>query len=370
MLTGARGKAVLTKIKASAPKRKPPTKTLLQPSPAQKPLKPASFIPRSRAPPVPTVVYQDRAVMVLNKPAGLISQAAKEEYGLGIYSMGSWIDAYCDKFSPSEKPKTVHRLDKATSGAFILAKTIHAGHDLSRQFQQRTVGKTYLAVVAGVPSTRSGRMSSRLTVDDDGRPVEVNVKPTLKDATHEDEDLEGRLAEADWEVLASSKNLLDHGVSLLRLQLLTGHKHQLRIQLASILKTPVFGDRLYGGSHLASLEPGSLPAALRNHLFLHASSLALDRYAKTGRKIRLHVSVPPPRYFVHLCDAADIKHALTYVERYGGLSLGGIDIDFSDDARKKEVAETLGGVWMPDMDVKVKQPKRSTNKYDSSVLDG
>lgn len=182
----------------------------------KKPLKPHQLTQVKEA-----IVYQNEHWIVLNKPQGLATQG-----GTGITESVDQIMAAL--FEPS--PKLTHRLDKDTSGALLLAKTLESARWLTHMFKEGTINKTYLALVVGIPQQETGiinlpmcKLPGKL-----GERMVVDAQEGLEAITH-------------YRVLEARNNL-----ALLELKPKTGRMHQLRLHCAE-LGTPVLGDGKYGG---------------------------------------------------------------------------------------------------------------------------
>lgn len=189
------------------------------------------------------VLYEDADVIVVDKPAGIISHSR------GRYwhepSVASFIRDKT-KDMTGDRAGIVHRLDRATSGVMIAAKTESAQAYLQKQFAARTVKKQYIAIVLGTPEHATARIEAPLLRNPS------NPKTFMVDIT-------GKQAVTTYEVAAS-----DNGVSKVILTPLTGRTHQLRVHMQYI-HHPILGDDLY--SHQSHKEP---------RLFLHASSLTIQ----------------------------------------------------------------------------------------------
>lgn len=179
---------------------------------------------------VPEVVYEDEDVLVVNKPSGLLSEAKGE---------------YCPEKTLADYGFIAHRLDRDTSGVMILAKNEEVQKFLKKQFQNRTVHKTYYAVVPGVLKLPEARIDLPL-LRDLKRPTTFRVDPN------------GREAETFYKVVKVSD---DGELSLVELRPTTGRTHQLRVHMKYLGHT-IMGDMVYGG-----------PTADR--LYLHAGSLEI-----------------------------------------------------------------------------------------------
>lgn len=257
------------------------------------------------------VVYADRSIIVLNKPAGLIcqgSEASSENKPRDVDKFNDLLRDVKDTFALESLPYPVHRLDKATTGTLLLARSSSAARQFSQQFQSRVVEKTYLALVRGGEKSfpaRSGEIRDALEFND-GR---VSIG----------ESCAAKFAATDWELIASSPTA---PLSLLRLTLHTGLKHQLRIHLAHSLHTPILGDNLYARSSISE-KIAKITRLPEKRIFLHAAQLTLSRYRKSGpnKRFRLRIGAPIPKDFLVICRDAGIALDHIYVD--GGVSVDG-----------------------------------------------
>lgn len=160
----------------------------------------------------PEVIYEDENVIVVNKPAGLLSEAKGE---------------YCPERTLADFGLICHRLDRDTSGVMILAKTPEVQKFLKKQFQDRKVHKTYVAVVKGRPKLDEARIDLPM-MRDKKRPTTFRV------------DAGGKEAETFYKVLQSNGEY-----SLIELKPTTGRTHQLRVHM-KYLGHPIVGDLVYG----------------------------------------------------------------------------------------------------------------------------
>ena len=175
---------------------------------------------------VPEIIYEDENVLVLNKPAGLLSMAKGE---------------YCPEKTLEAYGLLVHRLDRDTSGVVILAKSPEVQTFLKKQFQDRKTHKTYYAVVSGRPKLDEARVDLPLARDLK-RPTTFRVDPN------------GKASETFYKVLRS-----DGTHSLMELRPTTGRTHQLRVHM-KYLGHPIMGDVVYDGEKA-------------KRLYLHAGKL-------------------------------------------------------------------------------------------------
>jgi 23S rRNA pseudouridine1911/1915/1917 synthase len=198
------------------------------------------------------ILYEDREVVVVNKPQGMVVHPAAGNFsGTLVQGLLHHVSTLREQFSDQEiRPGIVHRLDKETSGVIIAAKTPGSFSFLSRQFAERTVRKSYLAEVRGRPQPAEGRVDRPITRDPRHR---KRFTWTMSD---------GKPAQTDYAVVRS----LGEESSLVRLRPHTGRTHQLRVHMTCI-GHPIVGDPVYGKS----------PAGRRDAtLMLHAYSLTLD----------------------------------------------------------------------------------------------
>ena len=170
----------------------------------------------------PEIVYEDEALALLNKPAGMLSVPGRtENYSVATWAQQRW-----------EGAMMVHRLDMLTSGLILVAKTAEAYHHLQRQFEEHTIKKKYLALVEGTPEKEHDIIDLPLIYDPVNRPRQV--------VDYE----RGKRAITEYRVLSTQSP----GVTLLALWPHTGRTHQLRMHCAHPdgLGCPIVGDELYG----------------------------------------------------------------------------------------------------------------------------
>jgi 23S rRNA pseudouridine1911/1915/1917 synthase len=174
------------------------------------------------------ILFEDDDLLVLNKPAGMVVHPGA---GHQQHTLVNALLAHCKNLSGiggKERPGIVHRLDKETSGALVVAKNDATHRDLSKQFADRTTGKVYLALVAGTPRKSAGTIDAPIA----RHPVHRQRMSIARNA--------GRAARTEYRVLRSSD------VSLVECAIHTGRTHQIRVHLHHI-GHPVLGDKLYGG---------------------------------------------------------------------------------------------------------------------------
>lgn len=177
------------------------------------------------------ILYEDEDLLVINKPAGLVVHPGAGNPDLTLVNA---LLAHCgDTLSGIggvKRPGIVHRLDKETSGLMVVAKNDRAHHDLSLQFADRTLSRTYTALVWGVIKPIKGSISGAIGRDPRNRQKMAIVTKGGKEAT------------THYEVLEFFKNL----ACLVNCKLETGRTHQIRVHLTS-KGHGLLGDPLYGG---------------------------------------------------------------------------------------------------------------------------
>ncbi len=184
------------------------------------------------------IVFEDRAIMVINKPAGMVVHPAAGNWS------GTLLNGLLHHFpalSGVPRAGIVHRLDKDTSGLMVVAKSLQAQTDLVRQLQARTVRREYWALVWGKPNL-SG------TID---QPMARHPRDRIKMAVSESPS--AKPAITHFRRLATG-TLDGKAVSLVECRLETGRTHQIRVHMAHA-GFPLVGDGLYGKQHLASHFP-------------------------------------------------------------------------------------------------------------------
>lgn len=203
----------------------------------------------------PVVLHADHEVLVVSKPAGLLSVP-----GRGEDRTDCLIERLRGAFPTI---LLVHRLDMDTSGVMVFGLTPHAQRHLSKQFEERKTKKTYVARLWGRLAPRTGTVDLPLIVDWPNRPRQ-KVDPE-----------HGRPAQTDWRVVRA-----DDAETRVRLSPLTGRSHQLRVHMAS-LGHPILGDPLYATGAAADFP----------RLMLHAESLRF-KHPETG--VMQSFSAPVP----------------------------------------------------------------------------
>lgn len=186
------------------------------------------------------ILYDDHALLAVNKPAGLLSVP-----GRGAHLADCLITRIQATFPTA---LLVHRLDRDTSGVMVFALTPHAQRALGQQFEKRQTRKTYVARVWGQVAEKAGTVDLPLIVDWPNRPLQKVCHDT------------GKPAVTDWRLLRSTAT-----ESRLRLMPRTGRSHQLRVHMQA-LGHPILGDPFYAQG----------PALAFPRLMLHSEELRLN----------------------------------------------------------------------------------------------
>lgn len=217
------------------------------------------------------VLFEDDAIVVINKPPGMVVHPAKGHWA------GTLAGALVHRFDElsavggAVRPGIVHRLDRDTSGVIVIAKTDAAHEALAAQFHDREVAKEYLAIVAGRPDRDADRVVAAI-----GPHASHREKMALRE-----DHAESRAAETFFEVVERFP-----GFALVRAKPKTGRTHQIRLHLAH-LRTPVLCDKLYGGR--ARITAGELRSITRRKCAtgLPDAAVLLDRQALHAHRLEI-----------------------------------------------------------------------------------
>lgn len=226
------------------------------PQPASQPLVPTGEVP---------FVYQDQWMLAVDKPAGMAVHPAGRRLG------GTLIHYLHDRFRSEDPdrdvvPRLLHRIDRETSGVVAVGLDETFQGIVGRQFEDRVVQKTYLAVVHGCPEPREGRVEFGIGPDHRSR---VRLKLEAR------RDGSGQHARTDYRVVRANDEF-----ALVELRPKTGRTHQIRVHMSAV-GCPLVGDKIYGvdeGIFLEHLD-GDLSAVSRQRL-------VLDRHALHSAKLR------------------------------------------------------------------------------------
>ena len=207
------------------------------------------------------VIYEDPGAFVLNKPPGLATQGGTKTH----QHLDRLLDGLADDRG---RPKLVHRLDKDTSGALLVARTARAAGHFAKAFAGRTAKKIYWALVIGVPDAAEGVIDAPL----------AKQPGTGGEKMHVSEE-HGLPAKTRWRLIDRAGNR----AAWLELQPLTGRTHQLRAHMAA-LGHPIVGDAKYGGAE------AFLTGGISRKLHLHARRIRID--APGNGKIDVTAELP------------------------------------------------------------------------------
>jgi 23S rRNA pseudouridine1911/1915/1917 synthase len=242
------------------------------------PPEPLALVPE----PIPLdVVYEDPALLVVNKPAGLVVHpGAGHGTGTLVHALLAHCGPVLSGIGGVRRPGIVHRLDRGTSGLLVVAKTDAAHAGLARQLKARAVERRYLTLVHGAVSRREGVVETAIGRDPRDR-LRMAIRPPGQ----------GRPALTRYRVL--ERFAVPVPLSYLAVQLGTGRTHQIRVHLAS-LGFPVVGDRIYRRRATPPLGAG-LAARVQGlgGLALHAGVLGFS-HPETGVPLRFEAPLPAP----------------------------------------------------------------------------
>ncbi len=208
------------------------------------------------------VIHRDAQAIVINKPPGLATQ--------GGTKTDDHVDGLLDalEFELDQRPKLVHRLDKDTSGALLIARTARSAAYFAKAFSSRTARKVYWAIVMGVPSIEDGMIE-----------LPIAKQPgTGGEKMHVDE-AEGLPARSRYRVIERAGNR----AAWVELQPHTGRTHQLRVHMAAI-GHPIVGDGKYGG------KEAFLSGTISRKMHLHARRIRVDH--PDGGRVDVRAELP------------------------------------------------------------------------------
>jgi 23S rRNA pseudouridine1911/1915/1917 synthase len=243
---------------------------------------PVDPAPKPEALPL-TIVYEDRDLIVVDKPAGMVVHpAAGHASGTLVNALLHHVDDLSG-IGGEKRPGIVHRLDRGTSGLIVVAKHDAAHDALAKQFQQREVEKEYAALVWG--EVMAGRRIDLPVGRDPVNRKRMAAAPPKRTA---EPNRVRRSREAVTRIVAAEH--FGRLATLARVAIHTGRTHQIRVHLSAI-GHPVVGDPLYGGVHRR--VPGDLRAVAHlDRPFLHASRLAFA-HPSDGRRMEFESPLPP-----------------------------------------------------------------------------
>jgi 23S rRNA pseudouridine955/2504/2580 synthase len=208
------------------------------------------------------VIHRDAQAIVLNKPPGLATQGGTKT----LEHVDGLLDALC--FEREDRPKLVHRLDKDTSGALLVARSARAAAYFAKSFSSRTARKVYWALVMGVPSIDEGMID-----------LPIAKQPgTGGEKMHVDEE-EGLPSRTRYRVVERAGNR----ACWMEVHPYTGRTHQIRVHLAAI-GHPIVGDGKYGG------KDAFLTGSISRKMHLHARRIRIDH--PDGGQVDVRAELP------------------------------------------------------------------------------
>ena len=217
------------------------------------------------------VIYEDNDIIVINKPKGMVVHPANgNPDGTLVNAVMNLCKDSLSGIGGEIRPGIVHRLDKDTSGAIIVAKNDKAHIALSEQLKNHEIKKTYLALVRGI-------------IKENEATINMPIARSKKDRKKMDVDKDGKEAITHFKVLARYKNKY----TLLQINLETGRTHQIRVHLSHI-GYPIIGDEVYSNGKNEWNVSGQC---------LHAWKLEF-KHPITGKKISLEAEIP--EYFKNI----------------------------------------------------------------------
>lgn len=268
------------------------------------------------------MLYEDDEIVAVDKPAGLPTIAPEGSRGRSLYG---FVTAYIRRRNPKGRAAVVHRIDRDTSGVVVFAKSGRTKRELMSAWNELVVSRRYVALVEGAMEGESGTLDSWLRENRGG--TVYQTPPGAPGALR---------AVTRWRVLESGG-----GYSLLELELETGRKHQIRVQLSGI-GHPVAGDARYG-SHA---DPA-------RRLALHAASIEL---AKPGGGAIVRVESPVPESFFRPLRG---REKSLY---YGARKADGRQSPAQGAEIVTPGARASGGGYMKEKSKQAKEPKKKPQK--------
>lgn len=243
------------------------------------------------------IVYEDEALLVVNKPAGMVVHPGYNNYNGTLVNALVYHFGQLPRKDATHRPGLVHRIDKDTSGLLVVAKTEEAMTHLAKQFYDHSIHRRYLALVWGEPEESEGTITGYLARDPADRRKSKNfADPEL-----------GKIAITHYKILEHF-----YFSSLLECRLETGRTHQIRAQMASI-GHPIFSDEMYGGREV---RKGSALPKFKQFIenafdmmprqALHAAELGFI-HPQSGKEMMFAAELP-----------VDFENLLEKIRKYSG----------------------------------------------------
>lgn len=229
------------------------------------------------------IVYEDEAILMVNKPAGMVVHPA---HGNWEGTLINGLLYHCQHLPVKEeiRPGLVHRIDKDTSGLLVIAKSEFAMSFLAKQFFEHSIERTYYALCWGVPKQSKGTLRGKITRSPKDRKLMIMLPETAE---------QGKLAITHYEVMENFDFC-----SLVKFNLETGRTHQIRAHAAS-MHHPLFSDAAYGGDKIRyeSRKVGQFKTFVEGLMqlcprqALHAHSLEIE-HPSTHERVRFTQDYP------------------------------------------------------------------------------
>lgn len=226
------------------------------------------------------VVFEDKDLIVINKPAGLVVHpAAGHAQDTLVNALLHHTNDLSMKFG-EKRPGIVHRIDRDTSGLLVVAKNDFSHEKLAQQFKQKSIHRVYFAVVTGEVKNPKGTIQSYLHRHPKNRKKYCSARDN-KNKIIVTPNLE--IENTKWSVTHYTRLSINKKLSYLRLQLETGRTHQIRIHLSE-MGHPIYGDETYGFKHKVS-------SVHFNRFLLHAAELGFT-HPRTNKLMNFSASWP------------------------------------------------------------------------------
>lgn len=243
--------------------------------------------------PIPLdIIFEDDAVLIVNKPAGMVTHPAYGNYTATLVNGLLYHTDQLARERGEDRPGILHRLDKDTSGLLAVAKTAQAHQFVARQFADHSIDREYQAIVWGHLAHATGVIDAPLARHPSDRKKVAVVEG-------------GKQAVTEYAVLE------DFGfLSLVRLKLRTGRTHQIRVHMAHV-RHPVFGDPTYGGRRI---HYGNVTSRFKS--FIHELLMLLPRQALHARTLGFTHPVSRERVTFESALPADMAEALDRIRAF------------------------------------------------------